>query len=48
MVRACTGQEQREEDLSDGRLADALRALADDERWANVAHGLVLSLPRVV
>jgi len=46
-LRACTGQEIREEDLSDDRLADALRALADDETWANVEHGLVLSLLRV-
>jgi len=46
-LRACTGQEMREEDLSDDRLADVLRALADDETWANVEHGLVLSLLRV-
>ncbi len=46
-LRACTGQEVREEDLSDDRLADVLRALADDETWANVEHGLVLSLLRV-
>ncbi len=46
-LRACTGQEIQEEDLSDDRLADALRALADDETWANVEQGLVLSLLRV-
>lgn len=46
-LRACTGQEVREEDLSDDRLADVLRALADDETWASVEHGLVLSLLRV-
>ncbi len=46
-LRACTGQELREEDLSDDRLADALRALADDETWVNVEQGLVLNLLRV-
>src|SRR5437667_8366668 len=46
-LRACTGQPVQELDLTDDRLADVLRTLADDTCWANCERALGRTLLRV-
>jgi transposase len=46
-LRACTGQAVQELDLSDDRLADVLRLLADAAQWASFERGLSQTLLRV-
>lgn len=46
-LRACTGQPVQERDLSDDRLADVLRTLAEDEQWGSCERGLGQRLLRV-
>jgi len=47
MLRACTGQPVQELDLTDDRLADVLRTLADDAAWVSCERGLGQRLLRV-
>jgi transposase len=46
-LRACTGQPVAELDLSDDRLADVLRTLADETAWVSFERGLGQTLLRV-
>lgn len=46
-LRVCTGQPVQELDLSDDRLADVLRTLAEEEQWVSFERGLGQRLLRV-
>ena len=46
-LRACTGQPVQELDLSDDRLADVLRTLAEDGPWVSFERGVGQTLLRV-
>jgi transposase len=46
-LRACTGQPVQELDLTDDRLADVLRTLADDAHWVSFERALGQTLLRV-
>jgi len=46
-LRACTGQPLQEVDLTDDRLADVLRTLADDAQWVSFERALGQTLLRV-
>ncbi len=46
-LRACTGQPVEELDLTDDRLADVLRTLADDTYWVSFERALGQELLRV-
>ncbi|GAC1396364.1 MAG: hypothetical protein NVSMB65_15520 [Chloroflexota bacterium] len=46
-LRACTGQPVQAVDLSDDRLADVLRIVADDGPWVSFERGLGQTLVRV-
>jgi transposase len=46
-LRACTGQAVQELDLTDDRLADVLRTLADDAQWVSFERAVGQRLLRV-